>query len=216
MPKQFCDLCGRPVVMLTIDRVRKSLPAESNILLVVSEPMIGLWKDLCRVHSFESPEVIVGGSTRWQSVRNAIGAICVPDKPGDVILVHDAARPLISPAVVGNLIEAIAAGADGAVPTVAVTDSIRLVNQDGTTTAVDRSLYRAVQTPQAFPAETLRRAYSLPYSPLMTDDASVCEAAGFTNIVIVEGDHRTLKITHPADMATVAHFMNNDGSTAGN
>lgn len=213
MPKQFCDLKGRPVVMHTIDRLKQVLPGGSEIILVISRPMIELWEKLCEDHYFRSPAIAFGGETRWASVRNAL-SLLPNDAEGSIVMVHDAARPLVGKKVIDNLIEAINNGADGAVPAIAVTDSLRRINDGGNTEAVDRSGFRAIQTPQAFRLATLKKAYSLPYSPLMTDDASVVEAAGMTDIRLVEGNPRTLKITHPADMATVAYYLTEDGDTA--
>lgn len=212
LPKQFCDLAGRPVVMHTIDNVRMAIPG-CRILLVVSESMIPLWEEQCSMHSFESPKIVIGGRTRWESVRNAL--MNIEAAPESTVLVHDAARPLFSPAVAGRLLASIDAGCDGVVPGVAVTDSMRAADPStGHYHAVDRSKYRAIQTPQAFPLHIIKEAYSRPYEPTMTDDASVCEYAGFSDIRIVEGDHRTLKITHPADLATVAYYLSVDEPSA--
>lgn len=216
LPKQFCDLNGLPVVMHTINRLRASLPSGSELLLVISDQMRSLWDELCRRHAFESPRLVSGGATRWQSVANALSVLPDDDATADrVVMVHDAARPFVTKEVVDRLAEAVTVGGgDGAVPAVAVTDSMRILGNDSTSSAVDRSRYRAVQTPQAFKLSTLKKAYLTSYSPAMTDDASVCEAAGMTAITMVEGDHRTLKITHPADMATVTYYMSEDGSTS--
>lgn len=212
LPKQYCLLEGRPVVMHTIERMRRALlpyGCADNVVLAIHPDCKELWDDLCREYRFESPRVVFGGETRWHTVSNSLQT--VPDGFDGIVLVHDAARPLVSPEVTGRLVEAVMAGAQGAVPVVAVTDSLRRVAEDADdafgSSSVDRSLFRAVQTPQAFDCKLLRIAYSRPYRDVMTDDASVMELAGFDRIATVEGDARTLKITHPADIATAAFYL---------
>ncbi len=215
LPKQYCLLEGRPVVMHTIERMRqilKQYSCEDNIILAIHPECLDLWENLCRKHRFESPRVVFGGDTRWQTVRNSLESLS-SDFEG-IVLVHDAARPLIFHEVAQRLIDALKAGADGAVPAVAVSDSLRMLpvgSEDNPygSHAVDRSLFLSVQTPQAFDSRLLRLAYCRPYCEEMTDDASVMELAGFDRIATVEGDPRTLKITHPADIATVTFYLRN-------
>jgi len=140
---------------------------------------------------------VVGGRTRSESVRCGLAA--VPER-ADVVVVHDAARPLADRSVYGRVIEAVSAGHDGAVPVVDVVDTIRSV--DGR--VVDREQLRAVQTPQAFRASVLREAHAP--GGEATDDAGLVEAAG-GEIVLVDGDVRNLKITRPADLVMVRAFL---------
>lgn len=135
--------------------------------------------------------VVAGGETRSESVRAGLAA--VPDT-ATVIVVHDAARPVPSPAVWDRVLAAVAEGADAAVPVVPVTDTLREVG--GAT--VDRTRFVAVQTPQAFRAEALRAAHR--GGPEGTDDASLVEAGG-GRVVVVDGDPGNLKITTPVDLA---------------
>lgn len=203
LPKQFCPLGGRPLLMTTIDRIRAYSPTDL-IVVVLNTWFIDEWLDMCRDHGFRSPAIAEGGATRWQSVRNALEAI-PPAIP--VITVHDGARPAVSPELMARVVEAVTSGRQGALPMLPLTDSVRRVNPDGSTSAIDRSLLRTVQTPQAFDAALLRRAYQLPYTPSMTDDASVMEAAGYTDIAEVEGDPRNIKVTHPGDIDIVAMYL---------
>ncbi|MDE5923627.1 MAG: 2-C-methyl-D-erythritol 4-phosphate cytidylyltransferase [Muribaculum sp.] len=205
MPKQFCMLAGRPVLFHTIEAFRNALP-DGEILLVLSESHVDMWHDLCRQFDFESPDIVCGGSSRWESVRNAVMALHV-EKPGSVITVHDGARPLVSASVIHEAVEAACMpGIDGAVPAIAVTDSIRMLDDDGSSAPLARQRLRAVQTPQAFPADLLREAYGLPFSPDFTDDASVMAAYGHGNIMLTEGSAENIKITHRADLA-LAEFI---------
>jgi 2-C-methyl-D-erythritol 4-phosphate cytidylyltransferase len=140
--------------------------------------------------------VVAGGETRSASVRAGLAAV-----PTDaaVIVVHDAARPVPVPEVWDRVLAAVAAGADGAVPAVPVTDTLREVG--GAT--VDRTRLVAVQTPQAFRAVVLRGAHR--GDPEGTDDASLVEAAG-GRVVIVDGDPGNIKITTPVDL-TLAELL---------
>lgn len=205
IPKQFVPLCGRPVVFYPIEAFRTAMP-DAEITLVISPSMEELWRDLCAKHGFTSPRIVYGGATRWESVRNALGAY-----PGhDTVYIHDGARPLVTPDLIKRLGAALSDGrADGALPTVALTDSIRLLHDGKPSTAVDRSRYKAIQTPQVFDGHKLEQAYRLPYSPAFTDDASVMEAAGHDNIILVEGDSRNIKITHGVDIALAAYHIDN-------
>lgn len=206
LPKQFCLLAGKPVVMHTVDAFRRILP-EASITLVISRDMAAYWQNLCTGLSFESPKIVFGGSSRWESVRNAIIAA---DDNADLIMVHDAARPIIDPAMINRITEVfdISPDIDGVIPVVAVTDSIRSVRPGVRySRSVDRNALRAVQTPQAFRAEKLAKAYKMPFRESFTDDASVMEAAGFSHINLVEGSTRNIKITNPGDIDIAALYL---------
>jgi 2-C-methyl-D-erythritol 4-phosphate cytidylyltransferase len=140
--------------------------------------------------------VVAGGATRSASVRS--GLAVVPEA-ATVIVVQDAARPVPVPAVWARVLEAVAGGADAAVPGVPVSDTLREVG--GST--VDRSRFVAVQTPQAFRAAALRAAHG--DAPEGTDDASLVEATG-GRVVVVDGDPTNIKITTPHDL-TVAELL---------
>lgn len=120
------------------------------------------------------------------------------------VLVHDGARPLVDEETIRAVIRA-SVNTDGAVPVIPVTDSLRKIGEDGVSSEpVDRSSYRAVQTPQGSRLWRLRQAYEMPYDESFTDDASVLAAAGFSNIVLVKGSVRNIKITTPEDLKIAA------------
>lgn len=203
LPKQFCLLDGRPVLMHTIDAMKAAIP-DAAVTVVVSPAMADVWRELCRVHGYPLYPIVAGGATRWESVRNAVRANA-PYGPGDIILVQDGARPLTSAEAVRRVLDAATARGT-AIPCVPVTDSLREVDADGGSHAVSRSAYRAVQTPQGFEATMLAEAYGRPYSPTFTDDASVVEAAGHP-VTITEGDVCNIKITNPGDMEIALLYM---------
>ncbi len=135
--------------------------------------------------------VVAGGATRSASVRAGLAAV---PASVEVIVVHDAVRPVPVPSVWDRVLAAVAAGADAALPAIPVTDTLRSVG--GAT--VDREAFVAVQTPQAFRAAALRAAHE--GDPEGTDDASLVEARG-GRVVVVEGDTANIKITTPVDLA---------------
>ena len=153
------------------------------------------------------PRIIVtaGGATRSDSVRAGIAAI---PEDAQVIVVHDAARPLATPELFAAVTTAVAGGADGAVPAVPVTDTIR--HTDGG--PLDRSRLRAVQTPQAFRAGALRRAHE--GAPEATDDATLVESAG-GSVRLVAGEPDNLKITAPGDLHVAEALLAARGATPG-
>jgi len=144
--------------------------------------------------------VVPGGTTRSGSVRAGLAAV-----PGDadVVLVHDAARPLAPVALFEAVIAAVRAGAQAAIPAVPVANTVKRVAGGKVVETVDRADLVEVQTPQAFEAAALRHAHA--DEPDATDDAGLVEAAGGT-VVVVDGDPANLKLTHPHDL-TVARAL---------
>lgn len=204
LPKQFLLLNGKPVLQHTLEAF-----ASASDLLVVVLPQAhhDLWRQLCDMHHCSvQHKVVTGGDTRWQSVKNALDTLTV--LPGDVIAVQDGVRPLVSHQVIEQAF-AVARHCGSAVPVVPVTDSIRQVEDDGTSHIVPRSLLRAVQTPQAFDAIVLKAAYDRPYLPVYTDDASVYEMAGNT-VTLIDGETTNIKITHPSDLLLADNILRHE------
>ncbi|MDO5395719.1 MAG: 2-C-methyl-D-erythritol 4-phosphate cytidylyltransferase [Bacteroidales bacterium] len=194
VPKQFRLLAGRPMLMHTIDAFRTALP-DASIVVALSPDMKAYWASLCSEYKFASPPVAEGGGTRCESVYKALSAL-----PSDIniILVHDGGRPIVSPELIHRVVAA-ATVSKAAVPAIPVTDSMRRAD---TGKAVDRSIFRAVQTPQGFDAHILRNAYSAINcaDPMLTDDASVVERSG-VQVTMVDGDAHNIKVTLPGDIA---------------
>ena len=184
--KQYAPLAGRRVLDWSVATART---VADGVVLVVppwqaadAEPEVDTW--------------VPGGATRSDSVR--AGLAVVPDDAA-VIVVHDAARPLAPPSLFRAVIGAVRAGADAAVPGVEVVDSLR--TRDGG--AVDRNSLVAVQTPQAFGADILRRAHA--GGADASDDATLVEAVG-GSVVVVPGQPTNRKLTDPGDL-TVAESV---------
>lgn len=203
--KQYAELGGRRVVDLAVENARA---ASDGVILVVP------------VEDAEREGGVAGGPTRTASVRNGLAA--VPDD-ADVILVHDAARPFASPALFAAVVDAVCAGADGAVPGLPVTDTVKVIevvesaslglegSYASTANATphvvntpDRATLVAVQTPQAFRASILREAYRSELDA--TDDSVLVESLGGT-VLVVAGEVDNRKIPHPDDLEWARDFL---------
>lgn len=199
LPKQFMELKGTPVLMRTLSAF---FLADDQIRIIVVLPVShqALWKKLIKTHKFEVPhQVVSGGASRFQSVRNGLEAI----RGDGLVAIHDGVRPLVSAAIINSCYE-IAGKEGSAVPVVPSKDSLRLKTDSGSQ-AVERSRYVLVQTPQTFQVNLIRESYAQKENNQFTDDASVFEAAG-NSVCLVEGDYKNLKITTPGDI-TIAECL---------
>lgn len=193
LPKQFLPLCGKPVLMRTLELFEGEV---SRIILVLPEDHIPFWQELCERYHFTLPHTVaLGGETRFHSVRSGLSHL--PQE--GLVAVHDGVRPLVSSALIRRSFEE-AERSGAALPACPVTDSLRLRQDEGKSEAVDRSRYVAVQTPQTFDLGRLQRAYEQAYSPLFTDDASVYEAASLGSITLIDGEETNIKLTTPRDL----------------
>ena len=203
LPKQFMELCGRPVLMHAIDRFKAYDPG-LHVILVLPAEYRPLWEGLCRRHGFATEvEVVDGGPTRFHSSQNGVAAI--PAGAHGVAAIHDGARPLPPPGMIARCYET-AAEEFAAVPTLPVADTLRVRTPGGGSRTADRSAFRAAQTPQVFDIQLLKRAFAQPYDPAFTDDASVVEALG-CGVAEVEGDRRNIKLTTPEDFAVAEALL---------
>lgn len=200
-PKAFAGLGGRPLLAESLERLDASQWVEAVVVVVPEgweEPAILLAEE---IGAGKVRAAVTGGDTRADSVRAGIAEV-----PGDaaVVLVHDAARPLLSEEVVERVVAALGDGWDGAVPAIPLADTVKRVEGRRVVETLDRSSLYAVQTPQAFVAETLRRALSDHTG--MSDCAGFVEAAG-GRVTVVEGDPRLVKVTTAADLELVETLL---------
>lgn len=201
-PKAFAKLGEDPLLAEPLRRLDESDWVDRIVMVAPpgwEEPAILLAEELAcsKVHS-----CVPGGETRSDSVRAGLAE--VPDD-ALVVLVHDAARPLLPEAVIERVLAPLAEGWDGAVPGLAVSDTLKRVGPDGAVLeTVERDSLYAVQTPQAFPADVLRRAVAGGVDA--TDCAGLVEAAG-GRVKVVEGDPRLLKVTTADDLAKIAAWL---------
>jgi 2-C-methyl-D-erythritol 4-phosphate cytidylyltransferase len=194
-PKAFARLGALPLLAEPLRRLDDSEWIDGIVVVAPpewEEPAILVAEE---IGASKVVACVTGGATRSASVR--VGLAEVP-ADADVVLVHDAARPLLPPEVVPRLLEALGEGFDGAVPGVPVTDTVKRVRDGVVVETPTRDELVAVQTPQAFVASVLRAAAAGEGS----DCASLVEAAG-GRVKVVQGDERLFKVTTPDDLRRV-------------
>ena len=199
-PKAFVPLAGIPMIGWSLKAFRASPRIESIVVAVPPG-----WEPASPAESELLDGVVVceGGAERSISVRNALDASGA-GHASEAVLVHDAARPLVTPELIDRMIESVSRDGtcEAAVAAALVTDTIRVVDADGNAVATpDRATLRAVQTPQAFRRQTLARALSLDLEKLAaaTDDAGLVEALG-VSVKLIEAPAENFKVTNPTDI----------------
>jgi 2-C-methyl-D-erythritol 4-phosphate cytidylyltransferase len=200
-PKAFAKLGGRALLAESLERLDGSEWVEAIVVAAPpewEEPVILLAEE---VGAGKVRAAVSGGETRVESVRAGVAE--VPEDAA-VILVHDAARPLLPSDVVERLIVALGDGWDGAVPGLPICDTIKRTDGEAVVETVDRTGLFAIQTPQAFAAGRLRSA--LAASGEATDCAALLEASG-GRVRVIEGDPRLLKVTTPADLELAERLL---------
>ncbi len=191
LPKQFAPLAGRPVVAWSVDAARSVC---DGVVLVLPAGEVG--------EEFGADVSVAGGPTRSDSVRRGLAAV---PADAEVVVVHDAARPLADPALFAATVAALDdPSVAGAVTAVEVTDTVKRVADGVVLGTLRRHDLVAVQTPQAFRADVLRRAHA--GTPEATDDAALVEALGAT-VRVVPGDPCNVKLTTATDLAFAEYLL---------
>ena len=201
-PKAFARLGGRPLLAESLERLEESGWIDAIVIAAPpdwEEPSILVAEEIAAT---KVSSAVTGGESRSESVRLALEE--VPEEAA-VVLVHDAARPLLPEEVIERVLAPLSEGWDGVVPAVPLADTVKRVDGDRVVETLPRDDLVAVQTPQAFLADTLRRAVSGDVSSA-TDCASLVESQG-GRIKVVEGDPRLLKVTHAGDLALVESWL---------
>ena len=200
MPKQFLELCGRPILWYTLNTFLSAYE-DMPVVLVAPEQHQETTRALVATTAFPKRiELVVGGTTRFESVRNGLSAIA----EDCVIFVHDGVRCLVSRELIHRCYEG-AVQHGSAIPVVDSRDSVRLVTPAGSE-AIDRTRVKLVQTPQTFLSTLLLPAYRVDFRESFTDEASVVEAAGHA-IHLVEGEIDNIKITVPSDLTVAERVL---------
>jgi 2-C-methyl-D-erythritol 4-phosphate cytidylyltransferase len=201
-PKAFARLGGRPLLAESLERLENSDWIDRIVIAAPpdwEEPSILVAEEIAatKVNS-----AVKGGDSRSESVRLAL-----EDVPGDaaVILVHDAARPLLPEPVIERVLAPLSEGWDAVVPALPLADTVKRVEAERVVETVPRDDLVAVQTPQAFLADALRRAVAGEVASA-TDCASLVEAQG-GRVKWVDGDRRLLKVTDADDLARVESWL---------
>jgi len=201
-PKAFARLGGRPLLAESLERLEGSEWIDAIVIAAPpewEEPSILVAEEIAAT---KVSSAVTGGETRSESVRLGLA-----DVPGDaaVVLVHDAARPLVPDEVIERVLAPLGEGWDGAVPVLPLSDTVKRVDGERVVETLPRGELVAAQTPQAFTAEVLRQALAGDVSGA-TDCASLVEARG-GRVKVVQGDPRLLKITGADDLALVESWL---------
>lgn len=201
-PKAFARLGGRPLLAESLERLEESGWIDAIVIAAPpewEEPSILVAEEIAAT---KVSSAVTGGESRSESVRLALEEV-----PADaaVVLVHDVARPLLSEEVIERVLAPLSEGWDGVVPAVPLADTVKRVEGDRVVETLPREDFVAVQTPQAFLADTLRRAVSGDVSSA-TDCASLVESQG-GRVKVVDGDPRLLKVTDADDLALVESWL---------
>ena len=203
-PKVFARLGELPLLAEPLRRLEESDWIERIVIAAPPE-----WEEPCilvgeEIAAGKVASVVTGGETRADSVRAALADV---GDDATVVVVHDAARPILPEEVLERVLAPLSEGYDGVVPGLPLTDTVKRVRGDEVVETLPRNELVATQTPQAFLAESLRRALGAlqPQSPV-TDCAAAVEAQG-GRIKIVPGDPRLLKVTTRADLELVSSWL---------
>ena len=201
-PKAFARLGGRPLLAESLQRLEESGWIDAIVIAAPPDwegPSILVAEEIAAT---KVSSAVTGGQSRSESVRLALAE--VPEEAA-VVLVHDAARPVLPEEVIERVLAPLSEGWDGVVPAVPLADTVKRVDGDRVVETLAREDLVAVQTPQAFLTDTLRRAVSGDVSSA-TDCASLVEAQG-GRVKVVEGDPRLLKVTDADDLALVESWL---------
>jgi 2-C-methyl-D-erythritol 4-phosphate cytidylyltransferase len=208
-PKQFLELRGTPILIHTL-RAFTQLPSVAAVYIAVRKPEISRLKALLEAHAVGGQvHIIEGGDTRQSSVGHALAAVEGDDE--DIVLVHDAVRPLIPAAVIARTIEAVEEHG-AAIVAVPAVDTIKQVERTAhgaiITSTIPREYVVLAQTPQGFRLGLLRRAYAEAAADgfVGTDESSIVERAGL-QVAVVPGTIENLKITQQGDLDLAEYFL---------
>lgn len=199
VPKQFLPLNGRPLFYYSVQTFLESF-ADIEIVLIFPKKyhyneseILQYFDDRSRI------KIVQGGDTRFESVKNGLAEV------GEgIVFIHDAVRPFINKELLTDLLR-VASEKGNAIPFTEVVDSLRFVDKEQNC-SIDRSLYKAIQTPQVFNAQLIQSAFEQAYDPLFTDDASVLEKQG-EKINLVAGLRENIKITQAIDLKMAEIIM---------
>jgi 2-C-methyl-D-erythritol 4-phosphate cytidylyltransferase len=195
-PKQFIELLGHPALYHTL-RAFEDSPAIDKVYVVGDRERIEKLAEEASISKYAG--CAEPGEARSLSTRS--GLLLCEDEEEAIALIHDGSRCLVTPDLIGRVVEAARGGADGVVPTLPVSDTIKIAENGSVSQTLDRTRLHAAQTPQAFRLDVLRRIYAAPEKVLRpaTDDAFLAEDAGY-RVKMVAGEKTNIKLTTPEDL----------------
>ncbi|CAN5342385.1 2-C-methyl-D-erythritol 4-phosphate cytidylyltransferase [soil metagenome] len=203
-PKQFLEICGKPLLIHTLERFENSSIIDEIILVLASEEIENFQTTLEKFNLYKVKRIIAGGETRAESVLNAINSL--NKMQVEFVAVHDGARPFVSTEEITQTIEK--ARETGACCLVGkVTDTIKRVANGKIVETIDRETLRRAQTPQTFRFEILQQAFaSENFDAMASDECFLVEKAGFA-VAFVEGSAKNIKITTREDFMVAEIYL---------
>jgi len=200
IPKQFLLLKGKPLLQYSLEAFLQAYQ-DLQVILVLPEAHVSKGEEMIAQMNIKGRvQIMVGGQTRFQSVKNGIAGVSHPS----IVFVHDGVRCMVNKRLIHRCYQqALEKGS--AVPAVAATDSIR-VQEESAHYIINRNKIRIIQTPQTFQSEILAEAFNQEYSETFTDEATVVEAMG-REIYLVEGEYNNLKVTRPIDLCIAEKLL---------
>lgn len=210
VPKQYLPILGEPVLAHTVRAYEKS-STDEIVLVIPRGDVVYVWEEIVDRYGFEKVTAVVeGGAERFDSVYE--GLLALKDSEPDLVAIHDGARPVITTALIENAYDEAAAHG-GAAAAVAVKDTIRFINADGTAgDTLDRGQLRAMQTPQTFRFAPCIPAYERMLAcpggtDGITDDVMVMQRFGNISAKLIPGDYKNIKITTAEDLETAEEYL---------
>jgi 2-C-methyl-D-erythritol 4-phosphate cytidylyltransferase len=201
LPKQFLEI-NKEIILMKSIRAFYNYDSALNIIVALPADQTEYWKKLCNENDFTiSHKLVEGGSTRFQSVKNALKEIA----SDGLVAIHDGVRPLVSQETIDTIFE-IALTNGNAIPYIDCVDSLRQI-EINSSKPVDRNKFKLTQTPQAFECKTILKAYNQDWHESFTDDASVVEQLGL-KINLVPGNRENIKITNQIDLIIAESLSN--------
>ncbi|NYE57916.1 2-C-methyl-D-erythritol 4-phosphate cytidylyltransferase [Carboxydothermus ferrireducens] len=196
-PKQFLELSGIPVIIITLKRM-VNLPIVGQVVLTVPENYIEVAGDLLSRYNLAGIKLTAGGTTRRESVLRGIRALT---GNFSIIAVHDGVRPFFPRGALSEGVKKLSEGYGGAILAVPLRDTVKEVKDNVVISTLDRSRLYAVQTPQIFRREALLKGHALGEKQHLdaVDDSILVELCGET-VAVIPGDYKNLKITWPEDL----------------
>lgn len=199
VPKQFLEIEGKSILLHTIDQFVNAFN-DISIVVVLPDGYIEEGKKVLKNKITNPIQLITGGETRFQSVKNGLTAVKEPS----IVFVHDAVRCLLTPALIQRCYQqAVEKGS--AIPAVSSTDTVRILENEQHQ-LFDREKVMLIQTPQTFQSDLILSAFNQPYHPSFTDEANVMEANG-QSVYLVDGEFENIKITRPLDLAIATYVL---------
>ena len=204
--KQFLELAGIPIIIHTLQAF-EACEAIQEIILVLPEADVTGFSAIARPYKLAKVRAVVpGGVTRASSVLNGLRAVKASD--GDIVVVHDGSRPLVTPAEIKRTVEAAEVGG-AAILVAPIVDTVKEVRDGAVTRTVPRQQLRRALTPQCFRYEILRQAYEQvdELDPSLTDESALVERLGVP-VTVVEGSSRNIKVTRQEDLLIAEALIN--------